>query len=117
MRGIAQRGLIEPTTSRLFAYLLTRHDDSMSHDRTLRHPPVHRTTGKGQPPRTVGQRAKPVEARRQMRDHEVVESCGMFMMMLRNLAERDDAARDEGERTCYHIATSIDHLVISSANP
>ena len=24
----------------------------MSHDRTLRHPPVHRTTGKGQPPRT-----------------------------------------------------------------
>ena len=57
----------------------------MSHDRTLRHPPVHRTTGKGQPPRTVGQRAMPVEARRQIRDHEVVESCGMFMMMLRNL--------------------------------
>ena len=41
----------------------------------------------------------------------------MFMMMLRNLAERDDAARDEGERTCYHIATSTDHLAISSANP
>jgi hypothetical protein len=36
---------------------------------------------------------------------------------LRNLAERDDAARDEGERTCYHIATSTDHLAISSANP
>ena len=48
-------------------------------------PPVHRTTGKGQPPRTVGQRAKPVEARKQMRNHEVVESCGRFMMMLRNL--------------------------------
>ena len=32
-------------------------------------------------------------------------------------AERDDAARDEGERTCYHIATSTDHLTISSANP
>ena len=23
----------------------------------------------------------------------------------------------EGERTCYHIATSTDHLTISSANP
>ena len=32
-------------------------------------------------------------------------------------AERDDAARDEGERTGYHIATSTDHLTISSANP
>ena len=32
-------------------------------------------------------------------------------------AERDDAARDEGERTGYHIATSTDHLSISSANP
>jgi hypothetical protein len=32
-------------------------------------------------------------------------------------AERDNAARDEGERTCYHIATSTEHLTISSANP
>ena len=32
-------------------------------------------------------------------------------------AESDAAARDEGERTCYHIATSTEHLTISSANP
>ena len=32
-------------------------------------------------------------------------------------AESDAAVRDEGERTCYHIATSTEHLTISSANP
>ena len=49
-------------------------------------PPCTEPVGEGQPPRTVDQRAMPIEARRQMRDHEVVESCEMFMMMLRNLA-------------------------------
>ena len=32
-------------------------------------------------------------------------------------AESDAAVRDEGERTCHHIATSTEHLTISSANP
>ena len=32
-------------------------------------------------------------------------------------AESDAAVRDEGERTCHHIATSTEHLTFSSANP
>ena len=32
-------------------------------------------------------------------------------------AESDAAERDEGERTCHHIATSTDHLTVYSANP
>ena len=32
-------------------------------------------------------------------------------------AESDAAERDEGGRTCHHIATSTEHLTFSSANP
>ena len=32
-------------------------------------------------------------------------------------AESDAAARDEGERACYNIATPTEHLAFSSANP
>ena len=33
----------------------------------------------------------------------------------RQRAESDAAARDEGERACYNIATPTEHLTISSA--
>ena len=32
-------------------------------------------------------------------------------------AESDAAERDEGGRTCHHIATPTEHLTLSSANP
>ena len=48
---------------------------------------------------------------------EVLAALALSRQGITERAERDDAARDEGERTCYHIATSTDHRTISSANP
>ena len=44
-------------------------------------------------------------------------ACAPHLLGITERAESDTAARDEGERTCYHIATSTEHLTISSANP
>ena len=49
------------------------------------------------------------------------EASGMrapHLLGITERAESDAAARDEGERACYNIATPTErHLTISSANP